>query len=90
MSPDFWIGVVIGVGVFVLQAWVRRDADQRHARYRMRAKLAAWLMEGKLQPARARKGKLVLPVRRLRQRRAAQRDTVLPMVRRDDSGTGAA
>lgn len=75
------MGLVIGVGVFALNAWVRRGAPERHARYRMRARLARWLYEGKLRP---------VSLRVVKRRRTAKRRAVLSVVRRDDSTPGAA
>lgn len=68
-------------------------AGERHARYRMRARLARWLWSGALHEVRVKKGRLivpagVVPVRRARGRRPAQRHKVLSVVRRDDSAAG--
>ena len=76
---EFLIGFGVGCGIWLLNAMIRANAPQRHARYRMRVRLARWLMEGKLTPARAKKGKIVAPRSVLRLSRArrgtAHRDT---------------
>ena len=81
MSPEFFIGVFVAVGVFTLNHLVRRDATQRHARYRLRAKLAQWLYEGRLKP---------VSMRRVTRRGKTQRGKVLSVVRRNDPGAGSA
>ena len=82
---------VLVVGVLLLNAYVRRNVQQRHARYSMRVQLARWLMDGKLHDVRVMKGKVVrakgsLSLRRKRDRRAAERRQILSVVRRPDSG----
>lgn len=81
MSPDLLVGFTIGILVYALNAWVRKDAPVRHARYRMRVKLARWLLDGKLHD---------VYVRKPRATKAAQRGRVLSAVRREDSSSGAA
>ena len=71
------------------------NAGPRHARYRLRVKLASWLLQGRLHDVHVRhvrKGKLVVPmsVRPARRGRPAQRGQVLSAVRRDDSSAGTA
>jgi hypothetical protein len=90
MSPEFWYGLVAGFVALLLHQWVRKDAVQRHARWKMRARLAQWLLEDKLQPVRAKKGKVVLPLRKSRRVDKAQRRSGLSVVRREDSSSGAA
>lgn len=74
MRPEWYIGLGILIAI-VVNAVVRRDAPQRHARYRMRAKLARWIYEDRLRPVRLRK---------VRRRGTAKRKPVLQVVRRDD------
>jgi hypothetical protein len=80
MSPEFYVGLGIVIAVAV-NAIVRHDAAQRHARYRMRAKLARWIYDGKLTPVSVRRG---------RRGRTAKRQPVLHAVRRDPTRTGTA
>ena len=80
MSAEFYIGLGIVIA-FVVNAIVRNGAAQRHARYRMRAKLARWVFEGRLKP---------VSLSRTRRRGAPKRRAVLRVVRRDDSRPGAA
>jgi hypothetical protein len=81
---NFWIGLVIGVTVFLVHKWIWDHTPARHARWQMRAKLAQWLLEGRVHPAIVKKGKLVLPVRRARRQNTPKRAPVLSVVRRDD------
>lgn len=85
---NFWIGLVIGVTVFLVHKWIWDHTPARHARWQMRAKLAQWLLEGRVHPAIVKKGKLVrpksVPLRDARGRRAPKRGQVLSVVRRDD------
>jgi len=81
MSPEFWIGLFIGIGVFIINEQVRKNAPARHAKYRMRVRLARWLYEGKLRP---------VSVRRTVRKSAPKRGAVLSVVRRDDAGAGPA
>ena len=80
MPPEFYLlaGVVLA---FAINQLVRRDAPSRHARYRMRAKLAQLIYAGRLTP---------VSVRRVRRRGAAKRSKVLSVVRRDTQNTGTA
>jgi len=80
MSPEFYIGLGIGIA-FVVNALVRHNAPQRHARYRMRAKVARWIYDGKLSP---------VSMRKVRRPGAAKRRAVLHAVRRDTTRTGTA
>ena len=80
MRPEFYLGLGIVIA-FVVNAIVRHDATQRHARYRMRAKLARWIYDGKLTPVSVRRG---------RRGRTAKRQPVLHAVRRDTTRTGTA
>jgi hypothetical protein len=75
MTPWFYIGLGVVIA-FVVNALVRKDATQRHARYRMRAKLARWIYEGRLTPVQ---------VRRKRDLRAPKRRQNLSVVRRADA-----
>jgi len=81
MSPEFFLGAAVVTGLFVLNALIRKDAPQRHARYRLRAKLAQWLYEGRLKP---------VSMRRVTRRGKTQRAKVLSVVRRSDPGAGSA
>ena len=90
-SRDVLVLVAIVVLARVFFAYALVNSASRHARYRMRARLARWLMEGKLREVKAKKGKVVLAedtlsLRRRRDRRAAERRQVLSVVRRPDSG----
>ena len=85
---EFVIGALIGAGVVALNGLIRSDAPRRHARYRLRAKLARWVLEGRVSPAKVTHGKLSVPSPRAK--RAAKRDQVLSIMRRTNSGTGTA
>jgi hypothetical protein len=80
MRPEFYIGLGMVIA-FVVNAIVRRGAPQRHARYKMRAKLAQWLYEGRLKP---------VSLRRVARRGTPKRAKVLSVVRRRDPGAGSA
>ena len=80
---EFVLGALIGAGIVALNGLIRADAPRRHARYRLRAKLARWVLNGQVTPAQVRNGKLSL--RSTRRRRPAQRDKILSVVRRDDT-----
>ena len=83
------LAMVVLARVFFAYALV--NSASRHARYRMRARLARWLMDGRLHDVRVTKGKVALAkgsvsLRRKRDRRAAERRQILSVVRRPDSG----
>ena len=80
---EFVIGALVGAGVVALNGLIRADAPRRHARYRLRAKLARWVLEGRVSPAKVTHGKLSVPSPRAK--RAAKRHKVLSVVRRDDA-----
>lgn len=82
--------VVAGVVARMAFVLASINASRRHARYRMRARLARWIWSGALHDVRVKKGQIVvpngvLPVRRPRRGRTAERHKVLSIVRRDDS-----
>jgi len=60
------------------------NAASRHARYRLRVKLARWVMGGQLREVKAKHGRIV-SVRGQRRGLAAKRTKVLSVVRRRDS-----
>jgi hypothetical protein len=82
------VGMV--VWAFAIVLYIRHHAPRRHARYRMRARLAAWLMDGKLRPVGQVKNGRLVQMRQRAARRAAERRHVLSVVRRNDPGSGAA
>lgn len=91
---DFAVGLVAGIVLVAVQRYIWTRTPSRHARYRMRAKLAQAILGGKTKPVgKVRKGRLIVPnvsVRGAKRRIAAQRNKVLSVVRRDDPRTGSA
>ena len=88
---DVFLLIALVILARTLFAYAMVHAGPRHAKYRMRAQLARWLMDGRLREVKAKKGKVVLAkgsvsLRRRRDRRAAERRQVLSVVRRPDSG----
>jgi hypothetical protein len=48
VSLDFYIGFALGILAIALPRYIGKNAHARHARYRMRAKLARAVMAGTL------------------------------------------
>jgi hypothetical protein len=57
---DFLLGFALGVLAVTLPAYVRKDAPIRHARYKMRAKLAQAVWAGTAREVRVKRGRIVV------------------------------
>lgn len=85
-TSEWLLFVIVAILARIAFTIAAYRAGERHARHKMRAKLAQWLFQDVLHPVtKARNGKIVLPLslRATKRGHKAQRRKVLSVVRRD-------